>query len=70
MNPVAAPKKALTEATRVRLEMARGNAERADAEMWAACNDALSEGTYDEVAALAGVARSTLQEKIRQLRAG
>lgn len=70
MNRVAAPKKAVSEATRAKLVAARVNAERAQAELWSACDAALREGTYDEVAVLAGVARSTLQEKVRQLRAG
>lgn len=68
MNAVSAPKKTLTDATRTRLEDARTAAETAAAELWAACADALQEGTYDEVAAVVGVARSTLQQKIRQNR--
>lgn len=70
MTRVAAPKKELTAATRARLEQARARSEEASSALWAACSDALSEGTYDEIAAVVGVARSTLQEKVRQQRAG
>lgn len=68
MNPVAAPKKELTSAMRERLERARDKAQAADVELWSTCAAALEEGTYDEVAAVVGVARSTLQEKVRKLR--
>lgn len=68
MGTVPAHKKGLTDATRERLEAARAKWASAEAEMWAISAAALSEGTHDEIAAIIGVARSTLQEKVRKLR--
>lgn len=70
MVAVGAPKKELTERMRARLEAAVAARSIADAALWEACADAILEGTYEEVAAVAGVAKSTLQEKIRVARSG
>lgn len=68
MSPVAAPKKELTSRTRTELEALVTARDRADMALWRACAEAVLEGTYEEVAEVAGVAKSTLQQKVRQLR--
>lgn len=65
MKHVAAPKKALTAQARSELNAARVRVDDAEAALWDLCAQALNEGTYDEVASVVGVARSTLQEKMR-----
>lgn len=68
MASVGAPKKELTSRTITRLETAAAARSAADDALWQACAAAVLEGTYEDVAAIVGVSKSTLQEKVRAIR--
>jgi DNA-binding protein H-NS len=68
MVGMAAPKKELTNRMRERLDEAVRGRDKADEALWALAAEAVEEGTYEEVAEAVGVAKSTLQDKVREAR--
>ena len=70
MVSVAAPKKTLSADMRRSLLDALAARDEAEARLWDLCADAVQpeEGTYEQVAEVLGIAKSTLQNKVRDAR--